>query len=265
MPQEVEHIASKYFRLPFCDELEALSVVNHKTSFPAHFHPTFNITLVYNGSFHTELGDRSIFAPSGSILITNPEEIHANPIGEDGHVSFFTFYIGKEFLEYCHHKHPVTFQQKTINDPFLFSGLHDLSMRVKTDHDNPVQHADFLPVLHYLAIHYGSETMMAGERKQKLFQEFLSEDHSDKFSLTETAKRFGMDKYKFIRLFKYQTGLTPNNYFIYRRIEKSKRLLGQGRDLMSIAIDLGFYDSAHFCNNFKKFTGVSPLVYTAGK
>ena len=71
-----------------------------------------------------------------------------------------------------------------------------------------------------------------------------------------------MDKYKFLRLFKQETGLTPNNYVILRRIEQAKTMISHKRgDLMDIAISSGFYDSAHFCREFKKYTGVTPSAY----
>jgi AraC-like DNA-binding protein len=38
-------------------------------------------------------------------------------------------------------------------------------------------------------------------------------------------------------------------------------MLLDGKDLLSIAIELGFYDAAHYSNHFKKFTGISPLAF----
>src|SRR6201999_3812069 len=116
---------SRYYKLSVCDGLEALDALNHSTSFPFHFHPTFNISLVYNGTFQTKLNDKSISAPSGSILITNPQEIHANPFDKEDSVSFFTFYLSPDFLTYCNEDQPVFFDNKAIYDPALFAGLHN--------------------------------------------------------------------------------------------------------------------------------------------
>lgn len=259
-----ENSNSKYYKFSFCDNLEALSAVNHRTSFPSHFHPTFNITLVYNGKFNTQLSDRLVIAPSGMILITNPQEIHANPNSKDETVSFFTFYISKQFVEYCNYNQPVFFEQKVIDDANLFSGLHALSLSLQ-ENSGRFRETDLIKTLQNLIRLYGSDQVATADKKQKLFEELLQEENLDKFSLVETAERFGIDKFKFIRLFKYQTGLTPNNYFIYRRIEKSKTMLAEGKDLLSIAIELGFYDTAHFCNHFKKYTGISPLAYSLNR
>jgi AraC-like DNA-binding protein len=209
------------------------------------------------------LHDRLLIAPSGNILITNPLEVHANPFEGDNSVSFFTFYISQEFLEYCNEGTPVLFGQNSIYDAELFTALHQLSLKLISDSNLPSLENELKTTLSLLAFRYGSNYIKIPHETQILFNELLASDYFEKFSLTDATKRFGIDKYKFIRLFKDQTGLTPNNYFIYKRIEKSKIMLAEGKDLLSVAIDLGFYDVAHYCNHFKKFTGISPMAYTA--
>lgn len=258
-------VPSKYYHFTFCDGLEALSARHHKTPFPAHYHPTFNITLVYEGVFNTKLHQKLMLAPAGSILITNPEEIHANPFTKDSNVSFFTFYVSRDFIAYCNGGRQVFFEQKVIHDASLFTRLHHLSADLSINSDFLLLEDELRSAFAALAAQYGSDHAHDTEKEQILFNELLTGDHYEKFSLADAAKDFGIDKYKFLRLFKDQTGLTPNNYFIYRRIEKSKALLAEGRDLLSIAIDLGFYDAAHYANHFKKFTGVTPMSFTAGK
>jgi len=260
-----ENSPSKYYRFAFCDGLEALSARNHNTPFPAHFHPTFNITLVYDGVFNTKLQDRLVLAPSGTILITNPHEIHANPFTRDGNVSFFTFYVSRDFMEYCNNGHPVYFEQKTIDDTRLFMDMHLLSVQLSSNSDFRQLENELRTTFATLATQYGLNRALEDGKKRILFDELLTGDHFEKFSLADAAKSFGIDKYKFLRLFKDETGLTPNNYFIYRRIEQSKAMLAEGKDLLSVAIDLGFYDAAHYANHFKKFTGVSPMNYTSNK
>jgi methylphosphotriester-DNA--protein-cysteine methyltransferase len=264
MYRDYKASSSSYYRFTFCDGLEALAVNNHKTPFPAHFHPTFNITLVYDGVFPTKLHDRLVIAPSGSILITNPQEIHANPFQKGWKTSFFTFYVSQDFLNYCNQGQPVHFEQKTIDDAVLFSEFHNLSVQLAANKDFEKLETDFRITLRNLASKYGSPKNETNV-KLVLFQELLAGEQIEKFSLTEAAKSMGLDKYKFLRLFKDQTGLTPNNYFIYKRIEKSKEMLAEGRGLLNVAVDLGFYDAAHYANHFKKFTGVSPMNFSGGQ
>jgi len=257
---------SKYYKLPIGEGLEALSVKDYNSSFPSHFHPTYNITLIYDGSFNTKLDNSVIVAPSGTILITNPQEIHSNPFDKNGSVSFFTFYVSQDFLEYCNQSKSIFFNQKVVYDQELFASLHQLAVAIDQAHALPNYEEQLKQVLFQLALRHGNELAEVQDTKiQSLFDEFLAEQNLNKFSLEEAAKRFGIDKFKFIRLFKFQTGLTPNNYFILKRIEKSKSMLKEGQELLSIAIELGFYDAAHYCNYFKKFTGISPIAYSTNR
>nr|WP_294793623.1 AraC family transcriptional regulator [uncultured Mucilaginibacter sp.] len=253
---------AKYYKLPIGEGIEALFANQHNSSFPFHFHPTYNITLIYDGSFNTQLHDRMVLAPSGSILITNPQEIHANPFDKSTSVSFFTFYVSQGFLAYCNNGAAVFFNRKVVYDNDVFTGLHKLAVTIHQQGLEPAHEEDLKKVLHQLAATHGDSGEDSPDLKIKaLFDDFLSEERLTKFSLDGAARRFGVDKYKFIRLFKAQTGLTPNNYFMLKRIEKSKKMLAQGNDLLSVAVDLGFYDTAHYCNHFKKFTGISPIAY----
>ncbi|MFD0939191.1 AraC family transcriptional regulator [Pedobacter boryungensis] len=254
---------SKYYKLAIGEGLEALLAKDYNHSFPFHFHPTYNITLVYLGSFNTQLHNQLLIAPTGSILITNPQEIHANPFEKDNKVSFFTFYVSQDFMEYCNGGQSVVFNNKVINDDDLFSALHQLATTINHPQLGSTYEDELKKALHTLALNYGDNHNEPQDLQFKsLFDDFMAEESITKFSLDVAASRFGIDKYKFIRLFKSQTGLTPNNYFILKRIEKSKTMLAEGKDLLSIAIDLGFYDTAHYCNHFKKFTGISPIAYS---
>ena len=255
---------SKYYKLSVCDGLEALDATNHKTPFPSHYHPTFNISLVYDGVFQTKLNDRSVNATPGTILVTNPQEIHANPCDKDDSLSFFTFYLSKDFLSYCNDGKPLGFDEKIIDNTGLFATLNQLKLSLNNGEPPANFEAELVKALNQMAAKHGSNGYHAENGMHALFEELLAQDNFEKFSLEDAAKRFGIDKFKFLRLFKFETGLTPNNYFILKRIEKSKTMLAEGGDLLGVAIDLGFYDTAHFCNHFKKFTGISPIAFTEG-
>src|SRR3569833_2400369 len=251
---------SKYYKTPLFDGLEALEAANHKTSFTAHFHPTFNVTLVYDGVFQSRLKDRDVSAAPGSILITNPLEIHSNPFENGNSVSFFTFYLSPDFLNHGDNRKGIVFNDSVIDDAMLFDQLHTLAQQIKAGGDGASYEQKFGETLHLLSTNYGSDKSGEADTDYQLFEEYLAEEHLI-FSLTEAAKQFGIDKFKFLRIFKSQTGLSPSNYFNLKRIEKSKQMLADGADLLAVAIDLGFYDVAHFCNQFKKFTGLSPIGY----
>ncbi|MDP4261694.1 MAG: AraC family transcriptional regulator [Bacteroidota bacterium] len=249
---------NSYHKLPILDGLELLNAKQHKQDFPFHTHSTFNITLVLDQVFATKLPDRLLQASAGAIVVTNPDEVHATICDNKLGSSFFTFYVSPEVLKDLNNKKPVTFYDKIISDNFLFQQLYALSR--EDYHSEKEIERKLLLALKQLITGYANDTT-APDNKKRLFHAFLEETTLEKFSLENAASKFGLDKYKFLRLFKQETGLTPNNYIILKRIEKCKELLQTQDDLLDIAIQTGFYDATHLCKYFKKITGITPLAY----
>ena len=249
---------NSYHKLPILDGLGLLNAKHHTRNFPFHTHDTFNITLVLDQLFCTGLSDRFLQAPVGAIVITNPDEVHETICDNKLGSSFFTFYVSAEVLKDMNNNKRVIFYDKVINDKFLFRQLQDISL----NYNNPFYEVEkkLLFVLERLVKKYANDKITF-DKEIKLFHTFLEANNLEKFSLESTASEFGLNKYKFLRLFKQQTGLTPNNYIILKRIEKCKQLLETQDDLLAIAIETGFYDATHLCKYFKKVTGITPFAY----
>jgi AraC-like DNA-binding protein len=91
------------------------------------------------------------------------------------------------------------------------------------------------------------------EEKYTRFRDVLKSD--DEFGqLNESGYKTLM------RLFMDVTGITPKEFIQIKRINQSLAQLSQKKDIKSheLADMLGFYDSAHFTNEFKKYTGKTP-------
>ncbi len=83
------------------DNLEYISIENQTTEFPKHFHETFCISLIYLGTEQIDFENKSIFCEAGSISITNPYEIHSNPLIDlNSPLKFDTIYMPIEIMKY---------------------------------------------------------------------------------------------------------------------------------------------------------------------
>lgn len=253
---EVKNI-NTYHKLPILDGLELLNAQNNTVSFPYHSHDTYNIALILKHTFDTRLTDKYLHAPAGTLSITNPFEVHATPCDAKTGNSFFTFYVAPDVMKMINKNESVFFEEKIIYDEILFREFYVLSQNFDNKKNTETK---LLQLLEKLIFSYGKNQQFKNQ-EINLLSRFLDDQITQKFSLEVSAKSFGIDKYKFLRLFKHETGLTPNNYIILKRIEKSKVLLNEGFDLLDVAVETGFYDSAHFCKKFKEFTGVTPLQY----
>jgi AraC-like DNA-binding protein len=74
----------------------------------------------------------------------------------------------------------------------------------------------------------------------------------------------GLSATHFIRVFRDEVGLTPKLYSRVARFHEALRLSVQepSHDWADIAHQCGYYDQAHFINEFRAFTGINPSAYS---
>ena len=82
------------------------------------------------------------------------------------------------------------------------------------------------------------------------------------FSVEEMAEEAHLGKYRFIRLFKQQTGFTPVEYIIRQRILHAQMLFIDGNHtLKEVASMVGYKNFAYFTRTFKKVTQLTPSEF----
>jgi AraC-like DNA-binding protein len=93
-------------------------------------------------------------------------------------------------------------------------------------------------------------------------QLFLKEHLHEKITLDRLSELFSISKYHLAREFKVYTGLTPNEYLINLRMNKSKELLRYADlPIHEIAKEVGFENVSHYINQFKKQEDTTPLSF----
>ena len=118
---------NEYLKTPYLDGIELFYAQNCTVDFPFHKHETYNISLILENTFRTDLKDKSFIAPSGSIAITNSNELHATPCDTVIGNSFFTFYIPPTVIKHIGGTDNINFDDKVIYHREIFNSLLWLS------------------------------------------------------------------------------------------------------------------------------------------
>lgn len=82
------------------------------------------------------------------------------------------------------------------------------------------------------------------------------------FNVGHLAEQLGLCSDHLSAIFRQATGWSPMTYYQRRRVQHAcNHLLDLSRSITEIAHGLGFCDSAHFTNMFKKHQGSTPIMY----
>jgi AraC-type DNA-binding domain-containing proteins len=93
-------------------------------------------------------------------------------------------------------------------------------------------------------------------------KEILENNYRYHYTLQELTVKLNTNEYKLKQGFKKLYQMSIYAYLTRVRIEKAKELLRNSDfPIKSIAARVGFKDISNFNKNFKKLTGVSPLVW----
>lgn len=250
--------------MPF-DNLEYISIENQTTDFPKHFHETFCISLIHSGIEQIEFDNQSLFSEKDSISITNPYEIHSNPlISKDACLKFDTIYLSNDLMKYLTRKN-IRFVNRKVNNEKVNQRFVELKNAMDTG--NPKIIESFLKQFVNTLKFYSQENQTEySEHNLNCFNEintYIETNIYDKFCLEELSKMANINKYGFVKKFKALTGMTPMNYILMKKIFSCKTLIDPSSELTELAYRYSFSDLAHFSKTFKRYIGVSPKKYQA--
>ena len=91
---------------------------------------------------------------------------------------------------------------------------------------------------------------------------YIDKNMAENYSIENLAGEFGVSKFNFIKRFKSSTNVTPRQFIIRKKLERSKNLLKEASlSLTDITYMLNFSDQSHFSNSFKKMYGITPSEF----
>ncbi|MFW6303267.1 MAG: AraC family transcriptional regulator [Candidatus Sumerlaeota bacterium] len=103
------------------------------------------------------------------------------------------------------------------------------------------------------------------DRRITKARRYMTENHGVEVTVEELARRAGLSVRHFAKLFREQTGQSPKEYLLEKRMHSAKFLLqDSGMTVKECAFLLGYSDPFVFSRQFKRVIGVTPSACTPG-
>ena len=94
---------------------------------------------------------------------------------------------------------------------------------------------------------------------------YINEHFSEAIPLERLASLSGLSPGHFIRVFRRETGYTPHEYLLSRRMASARYLLRYtSLSVKEICFNTGFSSESAFCNAFRRHHGMSAQLYREG-
>lgn len=82
-------------------------------------------------------------------------------------------------------------------------------------------------------------------------------------TVTQVIDQIGLSATRFIQVFNESIGLTPKRFCRVQRFQQAAQMIATSAqpNFVEIALACGYYDQAHFINDFQAFAGITPTEY----
>lgn len=253
------------------DGVELLHAHYIDQRFSPHVHEGFVFAVIEQGTHRFQHRGSDHLAPSGSMILINPDELHSCSKAHEQGWRYRAFYpeVAQvtgvlEELQLGQGGTP-SFADSVLHDPAVgqvFSDLHRLM-------DNPTsalqqQTAWREAILLLFQRHARIPAVIAPGREPRAVaraKEMLIGQLAYPPSLEALAAAVDLSPFHFARVFRRATGLPPHSWLMQRRVEQARALLKVGCTPLTVAMQLGFADQSHLTRQFKQTYGIGPGAY----
>lgn len=261
--------------LPF---IEARSIRDgRRVCYAAHSHETFSIGAITGGRSTYVNGRMRAGVGTGTVVLMNPEEVHAcNPV-DDVPWSYHMFHVDVRWLTglqrdlgFSPNQDFRPFSTRVSEDAVLHAGLDALYRLLGDPQADPLRKHEavvsFFTGLHGRLNPAPAATPMAepAQRVQRA-ADYIDANFTQPLRLDDICAATGLSESYLIRAFKRRYGITPHAYLVNRRVQYSRNQLRRGRHIAEVAVDAGFADQAHLQRVFKRMVAATPAQYQRGR
>ncbi len=258
-----------FWHVPELENLEVLHAKYLTHSFVPHRHTSFVTSVIDQGVGTILYRGTTWFAPAGSIVVLNPDELHTGEVYDMQGWAYRALYPSVELMKHVLDSmterplHVYLSPQPILYDPTLVILLQQLHNVLETDSSLLERESLLLRTYSYLFSHYAERPVVIGHmgkepRAVQVAKEYLEAHFAHNISLSQLAQITGLSPFHLAHAFHQATGLPPHVYLNHIRLRHAKQLLLTGTSIAAVAYETGFVDQSHLTKRFKQMYGVTP-------
>lgn len=250
----------------------------------SHWHKDLEFILIKKGTMTYNVNGRLIELSEGSGIMVNSYQLHYGFSAEHNECEFICILLSPELLQvnnwFCQNCiYPIT---ENPFYPCLYLKRNDWTASIMDKLDEiydsfgkiPAEPPSYFELIgdYFTIMKTIYENLALENQTQKLessdlsslrnMMTYIEEHYMEHISLSDIALSGACCKSKCALLFKKYLRDTPITYTTKLRLRKSlSMLLGSNNSIAAVAYEYGFSGASYYCESFKKYYGVSPLMY----
>lgn len=264
---------ARLWRVPFLGGLDVLQARYVKQAFARHTHEVFTIGVVWQGAAEFWNRGAEHVAPSGSVMLINPDEVNTgHSFVDDGYVHLVLYPSAEQLRAVARQV-----MGKRVAVPYFSRSVEvapDLARQLTAAHRVLAAPGSSLlaretvlqDALATLITSLGDEKVapsrVGRERAAvRKVRAYLDEYACEDLSLDDLARLSSLSPFHLTRVFRQEVGLPPHAYQVQTRVRRAQGWITAGWSLTEVALAAGFNDQSAFTNQFKRHVGVTPGQY----
>ncbi len=266
VPESFEHTADvAQFRRPFARagiELYRAHIVSH--AFEPHTHAAFGFGAIEQGVERFRYAGTDHLAPAQSMVLMNPDVLHTGRAETPGGWRYRMIYVEPAVLAQVCGQDDWWFSQAVVADDRPRAQRVSGLLAALWQAQEPLA---FDSLLFQLVTELQPLVRMAGaartDKPARLAPvlDFMQAHLEQRLSLEDLAQVADLSPFHFLRQFKAQYHVTPQQMLMALRLYRAKDLLAKGHAAAQVAAAAGLCDQAHLTRAFSRRYGVTPARY----